>query len=72
MVGQGPLFNYELRITNYELFGHPDGTGTPEFAISLVNQLKNAKLFQLRYQRDDVYLFFKKSGANSQRVFITT
>ena len=38
---------------------HPGGTGRPEFATNLVNQLKNAKLFQLRSQRDDVYLFVK-------------
>jgi len=39
---------------------HPGETSTPEFAVSLVNQLKNAELFQLSYQRDDVYLFVKK------------
>lgn len=39
---------------------HPGGTTTPEVVISLVNQLKNTELFQL-YQRDDVYLFVKKS-----------
>ena len=42
---------------------HPGGTTTPEFTASLVNQLKNAQLFQLRYQRDDVYLFLKTPRA---------
>ncbi|BAU04307.1 hypothetical protein FIS3754_01940 [Fischerella sp. NIES-3754] len=40
---------------------HPDGTRNPEFAANLVNQLKNHQLFQLVYQRDDVYLFVKRS-----------
>ncbi|MBD2452259.1 DUF2079 domain-containing protein [Nostoc sp. FACHB-152] len=40
---------------------HPDGTRNPEFAANLVNQLKSNQLFQLSYQRDDVYLFVKKS-----------
>jgi uncharacterized membrane protein len=40
---------------------HPDGTRNPEFAANLVNQLKNNQLFQLGYQRDDVYLFVKQS-----------
>jgi hypothetical protein len=40
---------------------HPDGTRNPEFAANLVNQLKNHQLFQLLYQRDDVYLFVKRS-----------
>lgn len=38
---------------------HPGGTTTPQVVVSLVNQLKNAELFQLSYQRDDVYLFVK-------------
>jgi uncharacterized membrane protein len=38
---------------------HPDGTRNPEFAANLVNQLKNNQLFQLSYQRDEVYLFVK-------------
>lgn len=49
---------------------HSGGTSSPEFAASLVNQLKNAELFQLGYQRDDVYLFVNylrlKSGASGQ------
>lgn len=40
---------------------HPDGTRNPEFAANLVNQLKNYQLFQLVYQRDNVYLFVKRS-----------
>lgn len=39
---------------------HPDATGNSELAANLVNQLKNNQLFQLHYQRDDVYLFVKK------------
>lgn len=42
---------------------HPDGTRNPAFAANFVNQLKNNPLFQLDYQRDDVYLFEKKSLA---------
>lgn len=38
---------------------HPGWVSNQEFATSLVNQLKNAELFQLGYQRDDVYLFVK-------------
>jgi hypothetical protein len=40
---------------------HPGETTTPEVVVSLVNQLKNAELFQLSYERDDVYLFVNKS-----------
>lgn len=52
------LAEFEYVLLNVR---HPGGTGTPEFAARLVNQLKNTELFQLRYQRDDVYLFVKKS-----------
>jgi uncharacterized membrane protein len=41
---------------------HPDGSRNPEFAANLVNQLKNNQLFELVKQRDEVYLFVKKSG----------
>ena len=41
---------------------HPDGTRNPEFAANLVNQLKNNQLFRLVKERDEVYLFVKKSG----------
>ncbi|MGJ5675377.1 MAG: DUF2079 domain-containing protein [Nostochopsis sp.] len=40
---------------------HPDGTRNPEFAANLVNQLKTNQTFQLVYQRDDVYLFVKRT-----------
>lgn len=39
---------------------HPYGSGNPEFAINFVNQLKSNELFQLRYQRDGVYLFIRR------------
>ena len=39
---------------------HPDANGNSKLAAKLVNQLKNNQLFQLHYQRDDVYLFVKK------------
>jgi uncharacterized membrane protein len=39
---------------------HPDGTRNPVFAANLVNQLRRNSLFELGYQRDDVYLFRKK------------
>lgn len=53
----------DLAQFNYVLLNmrHPGGTGSPEFTARLVNQLKNSELFQLDYQRDDVYLFVKKS-----------
>ncbi|MBW4447699.1 MAG: DUF2079 domain-containing protein [Spirirestis rafaelensis WJT71-NPBG6] len=43
---------------------HPDGTHNPKFASNLVNKLKNTEFMRLSYQRDDVYLFVKKSSAN--------
>jgi uncharacterized membrane protein len=57
-----PLTN-DLAEFDYVLLNvrHPGGTGAPEFAARLVNHLKNAELFILRYQRDDVYLFVKAS-----------
>ncbi len=51
---------YEYILLNVR---HPDGTRNPEFAANLVNQLKKNQFFQLGYQRDDVYLFVKKSKA---------
>ncbi|MBW4686325.1 MAG: DUF2079 domain-containing protein [Komarekiella atlantica HA4396-MV6] len=38
---------------------HPGWSDTSESAINLVNQLKNQSIFQLEYQRDDVFLFVK-------------
>jgi uncharacterized membrane protein len=50
-------------ITQYDYIllnvRHPDGTRNPAFAANFVNQLQNNQLFQLRYQRDEVYLFVK-------------
>jgi uncharacterized membrane protein len=40
---------------------HPGLDSNPEFATSLLNKLKNQQQFNLQYQRDDVYLFVKKS-----------
>ncbi len=40
---------------------HPGWESDPQFVGSLVEQLKKAKEFELTYQRDDVYLFTKKS-----------
>jgi uncharacterized membrane protein len=39
---------------------HAGWRSTSEYAAGLVEQFKQDKLFQLRYQRDDVYLFVKK------------
>ncbi len=41
---------------------HPGWLSSPEFATSLVNQLKNQQNFKLSYQRDDVYLFVKQES----------
>ncbi len=38
---------------------HPGWSDTSESAIGLVNLLKNQPKFQLKYQRDDVFLFVK-------------
>ena len=48
------LTQFEYVLLNVR---HPGGTGSPKFTANLVSQLKKAELFQLRYQRDDVYLF---------------
>jgi uncharacterized membrane protein len=39
---------------------HPGWLSTSEYAAGLVERFKQDKLFQLSYQRDDVYLFVKK------------
>ncbi|MHC5611111.1 MAG: DUF2079 domain-containing protein [Nostoc sp.] len=51
----------DLNAFNYVLLNlrHPGWSSNQEFAASLVNQLKNNQEFQLKYQRDDVYLFVK-------------
>ncbi|MEH1768686.1 MAG: DUF2079 domain-containing protein [Nostoc sp.] len=51
----------DLNTYNYVLLNvrHPSWSNTQEFAASLVNQLKNNQEFQLKYQRDEVYLFVK-------------
>ncbi|GAX42907.1 hypothetical protein NIES4075_39120 [Tolypothrix sp. NIES-4075] len=43
---------------------HPGGANNADFAIKLVNQLKDNQLFELSYQHNDVYLFQKKSIDN--------
>ncbi len=40
---------------------HPGFGSTPQVAASLLGRLKNTPEFQLNYQRDDVYLFAKRS-----------
>ncbi|MBR8838906.1 MAG: DUF2079 domain-containing protein [Stigonema ocellatum SAG 48.90 = DSM 106950] len=52
-----------LNTFNYVLLNvrHPGWLSSQEFATHLVNQLKNLQAFKLTYQRDDVYLFVKKS-----------
>lgn len=51
----------DLNAFNYVLLNvrHPGWLSSHEFAVSLVNQLKNNQEFQLKYQRDEVYLFVK-------------
>ncbi len=51
-----------LAVFDYILLNvrHPGWLSNREFATNLVYQLKNTELFQLRYQRDQVYLFVKK------------
>lgn len=39
---------------------HPGWLSNQDFAASLVNQLKNQPIFELKYHRNDVYLFIKK------------
>ncbi|MDZ8184534.1 MAG: DUF2079 domain-containing protein [Nostoc sp. ChiSLP02] len=50
-----------LNIFDYILLNvrHPGWLSNQEFAVSLVNKLKNNQQFKLKYQRDDVYLFVK-------------
>ncbi|MFN6563176.1 MAG: DUF2079 domain-containing protein [Nostoc sp. ChiSLP01] len=50
-----------LNIFDYILLNvrHPGWLSSQEFAVSLVNKLKNNQQFKLKYQRDDVYLFVK-------------
>lgn len=51
----------DLNTYNYVLLNvrHPGWSNSQEFTASLANQLKNNQGFQLKYQRDDVYLFVK-------------
>ncbi|MGF1934099.1 MAG: DUF2079 domain-containing protein [Nostoc sp. ChiQUE02] len=53
----------DLNTYNYVLLNvrHPGWSNSQEFTTSLANQLKNNQGFQLKYQRDDVYLFVKVS-----------
>ncbi|PLZ99872.1 hypothetical protein CEN50_05495 [Fischerella thermalis CCMEE 5268] len=47
---------------------HPGWLSNRDFAINLINQLKNTKNFQLSYQQDEVYLFVKNSLVEIKRV----
>lgn len=51
------LTKFEYIILN---ISHPGWLSNREFATALVNKLYHAELFQLSYQRDNVYLFVKK------------
>lgn len=51
-----PTFDYVLLNVR-----HPGWLSSPEFAGSLVKQLQANPGFESRYQRDDVYLFVKKT-----------
>ncbi|NES21383.1 MAG: DUF2079 domain-containing protein [Symploca sp. SIO3E6] len=48
------LANFDYALLNVP---HPGWQSTPEFAASLVEQLKNLPEFELTYERDQVYLF---------------
>lgn len=50
---------HELTKFEYILLNqrHPGSNSSPEFAAQLIEQLRNNPQFQLRYQRDDVFLF---------------
>jgi len=48
------LANFDYALLNV---AHPGWQSTPEFAVSLVEQLKNLPEFELTYERDQVYLF---------------
>ncbi|NEP60230.1 MAG: DUF2079 domain-containing protein [Symploca sp. SIO2G7] len=48
------LTNFDYALLNVR---HPGWQSTPEFAASLVKQLKNLPEFELTYERDQVYLF---------------
>ncbi|NER95775.1 MAG: DUF2079 domain-containing protein, partial [Symploca sp. SIO1B1] len=50
------LANFDYALLNVP---HPGWQSTPEFAGSLVEQLKNLPEFELTYERDEVYLFTK-------------
>jgi uncharacterized membrane protein len=49
----------DLNVFDYVLLNLRHHFSTQEFANSLANQLKNSQNFNLKYQRDDVYLFEK-------------
>lgn len=51
------LTKFEYILLNVS---HPGWLSNQEFASALVNKLYHAELFQLSYQRDNVYLFVKK------------
>jgi uncharacterized membrane protein len=61
------LTNATSQLLNLNLFDyvllnirHPGWLSTKEFSVNLLKELQNHKVFELRYQRDDVYLFVKK------------
>lgn len=51
-----------LNTFNYVLLNlrHPGWANFPDAANNIVNQLKSSSIFDLEYQRDNVYLFIKK------------
>jgi hypothetical protein len=51
------LTNFHYILLNVR---HPGWAATSEDYQNLVNQLKNQSNFDLKYQRDDVYLFVKQ------------
>ncbi|ARV63215.1 hypothetical protein BZZ01_24725 [Nostocales cyanobacterium HT-58-2] len=58
-IAQSPpvnLVDFDYILLNVS---HPGWLSHQEFATDIVNQLKNTQLFQLRYQRDGIYLFVK-------------
>ncbi len=52
------LTEYESVLVNVR---HPGWRSSPQVAASLLERLRKTPEFQLSYQRDDVYLFTKKS-----------
>jgi uncharacterized membrane protein len=57
------LTKFEYILLNVR---HPGWLSNRDFAINLINQLKNTKQFQLSYQQDEVYLFVKNSSVRDK------